>query len=199
MLGLSACLGDGYSYFRHTAGSSLTYFKLPTSWHTFSQSQILAAQGQQTSSFGPGAWTLAFDGSARPAVDDIFSPNSDGPTGLVRVRQLSPSEQDSYSLSDLRSELLGTDPLAGDSTPGKSSFNVLSFELVREPGGFHGMHMVVDVQSGGAAPYRLDQVSLLDGYSQWVYVLGVGCNRICFERNQGAIDQVVSSWTVKSQ
>lgn len=197
---LSGCIGDGYNYFRHTAGPSLTYFKLPTSWHTFDQAEILRAQGQQSSSFGPNSWSIAFDGTPRAAVADVFSGQASQPTGVVRVRELSPQEQDSYSPADLRSELLGTDPLASDSgTTGKASFNVVSFTQVTEAHGYHGMHMVVDLLSSGSPTFRLNQVSLLDAYGRYVYVLGIGCNTACYQRHQGVIDQVVGSWAVKAQ
>jgi hypothetical protein len=198
---LTGCIGDGYSYFRHTAGSSLTYFKLPTSWRTYSQSEILKAQGQQQSSFPGTSWSIAFNGSPRASVSGVFSDHNPYPTGEVRVRQLVPQEQDSYSMSSLRAELLGTDPLSASTstTPTKSSYNVLSYSLLQEANGFHGMHMVVDLVQPGAPTFRLNQVSLLDAYSDEVYVLGIGCNTTCYQKNSGVISAIVSSWAVKDQ
>lgn len=200
-LALSACIGDGYAYFRHSAGSSLTYFKLPASWRTFDQSQLLQAQGQTQSSDPEPSWAVAFNGAPHGTVSGIFSQHNAYPTGEVRVRELSPEEQDGYSISDLRQELLGVDPLnpGTTTTTAAPTFNVVSYSVVQDPNGFHGIHMVVDVIEPGAPTYTLNQVSLLDADSEWVYVLGIGCNITCYAKNSGVIKAVVSSWNVKEQ
>ena len=200
-LSLAGCIGDGYSYFRHTAGPSLTYFKLPQGWHTFDQSEILKAQGQTQSSFPGASWSIAFNGAPRATVSGVFSDHNAYPTGEVRVRQLVAQEQDTYSLSDLRAELLGVDPLSTSTTttPTKGTYDVLSYNVLEKANGYHGMHMVVDLVSPGSPTFRLNQVALLDAYSDEVYVLGIGCNTTCYQRNSGVINAIVSSWAVKQQ
>jgi hypothetical protein len=199
-LALSAC-GSGYQYLSHRDGNGATaFFKLPSGWTLFDQSQVLqAANGplsrQQISQLEGGAWSTSFNGASHASVSQAGDIGGPAPSGVTAVRQLSPTERDQFSLGSLRSAILGDDPLSPSS--GAKKFQVLSYNEFTKPGGLRGSKMVVNVDVGGGTLASLDQVAMVDSGTKYLYLIALGCRVSCYSANHGVIDQVVQSWTVK--
>jgi hypothetical protein len=198
---LAGCSSSGYSYVQHTSGSSDTFFKVPTTWKLFDQGSILKANPNIAPADVPAAekaaWEVEFDGSTQPALNHVLAFAASSPWGVAMVRQLTPTEADSYSFASLRTELLPDDPLAAQQT-GTFTYRVKSVSDITRTGGLRGQQMVVDVVAGQKM-FRLDQVGLVDTATKHVFLLDVGCSLTCFQSNSGLINQVVSSWNVKEQ
>jgi hypothetical protein len=190
-----------YQYVSHRSGTgTATYFKVPSGWTLFDQRQLLeAANGpltsQQVSDLTGQNWSETFSGSPHASASESNSIGGGFPTGYVEVRRLSAQEQDGFSLASLRTEVLPSDPLQASSSG--SPFVVLQYSTLSRPGGLRGSSLVVDIKSSTGKVDTLDQVALVDGATQWVYLLAVGCSASCFGANRSVINQVVNSWTVR--
>ena len=98
---LSGC-GPGYQYFSHRDDSGATaFFKVPSSWSTFDQGQILqAANGpltrDQIKQLSGGTWTTSFYGASHANINQASDVGGATPSGLSAVRLLDPTERDSF-------------------------------------------------------------------------------------------------------
>jgi hypothetical protein len=191
---------SGYQYVSHhqSSGSEL-YFKLPTGWKLFTQQEIIeAANGplnkSQLQQIAGSGWLETFVGASRATVAESTLINGDHPSGIVEARPLSPTEQDSMSLSSLRTELLPSDPL---NPPTPDPYQVLSYSTFTRPGGLRGNKMVVDIKDQSGAVSTFNQVAMVDSQTQWLYLIAVSCKASCYASNQSLINQVINSWNVK--
>ena len=78
---------------------------------------------------------------------------SEHPIGLVIVRNLTPSQRDSFSLSQLRTAILTTDPLSDDTV------SVNKYTDVARKAGFHGseLELSMTLPDGTRAKRRADK------------------------------------------
>ena len=83
--------------------------------------------------------------------------------------------------------------------------DILTYKEVVESGGYHGVRMVFNVSLEGnltVAPgnqvMRISQVALVDPATSLLYLLVVRCSAACYKANQTAIDQIISSFTVRA-
>jgi hypothetical protein len=197
---LSSCISSGYTYFSHTnPDHTVVYFKLPSNWvrYTFS-SDVKAANGQlspsQVSQIQGARWYMSFAGS-RTAKPNLFSDlAAKYPQGIAFVAQLSENARDSFSLAQMRSEILGEDPLA---QANNSPFNVLSYNEFTLNGGIRGSKLVTDIADRGGLTDTYAQVVEVDPGTNYVFALAIACRASCWGPNQGTINQILNTWSVK--
>ncbi len=195
---LSGCLSSGYSYIsrRNPDGTQL-YFKLPSSWKTFDSTQVIeAANGKltyaQVKQIENGEWLMVFAASSKFKLKQAGVSGGTTPQGEAFARQLSPSERDTFALSSLRSAILGSDPLAA--TTGVSILNYTEFTA---PGGVRASKLVVDLSASSGLVTTFGQVVAVDPQTNWEFGIGVSCRASCWGPNQGLLNQILKSWTVK--
>jgi hypothetical protein len=198
-LALAGC-GSGYQYFSHRDDSGATaYFKVPSSWTTFDQGQVLQASNgpltrDQIKQLENGQWLTSFYGASNATVNRASDISGPDPSGLTAVRLLSVSDRDTFSMASLRAAILGEDPF---SPTAEKKYQVLSYDEFTKSGGLRGSKMVVNVDLGGGTIATVNQVAMVDSGTKYLYLIGVGCRVSCYSINHGVIQQVVSSWTVK--
>jgi hypothetical protein len=203
---LSGCLSSGYTYLSHQSpdGTAL-YFKVPGTWTRFgSSSDVKATNGQLSISqisqvlgtqIQGAQWYESFNASphAKPGlfINDL---GSKYPEGIAFTAQLNPSLRDAFSLAGLRSEVLGTDPLA----PAQNSpFNVLAYNEFTKKGGIRGSKLVTDINDGAGITVTYAQIVEVDPATNYVSAIAVGCRASCWGPNQGTINQILNTWNVK--
>jgi hypothetical protein len=196
---LSGCLGTGFTYVSHrNPDGTVLYFKVPDHWKIFNQDQIIlssnpALSRSQLSQIEGSRWLEAFTVSPHPSVKNALNLQGSYPTGFAEARQLNVTERQSYSLSSLRSEILGTDPLSTGSpdTP-------LAYSEFTGANGMRGSRMTVLIPSTGGKFDTYEQIAEVDGGTNWIFIIAVGCTATCWRPNEGLLNQLLDSWAVKA-
>ncbi len=197
---LTGCqLSSSTSYISHRSSDGVDmYFKVPASWKVFDTNQVLEAQNgplgpSQLKQLSSGEWLEAMSAQPGATAKDSLGIGNRYPTAIVEARQLGASEQDGMNFAAMRSELLGTDPLT------TSGFQVLSYSEFTASGGVRGIRMVVNIERGSGPVHTFGQVTAVDAQTSWILAVGIGCTASCWGLNDGAIKEVLDSWTVKEQ
>lgn len=179
---LSGCSAD-YTYLTSTASQS--YLAVPHSWKVYNQKAILAQTG--TSSSFP--YLVFFDGNRHPTLKDTLSPTPQ-PWGVLRIRDLSGSEQVSFSFDSLNNELIQLDQL---SQSGQAQ--VIGNSTLLTHGGYRGVRQEISLQDGSETIVA-EEAGYVNNATTKAWALLVGCSSTCFSRNHAEINRVVRSWTV---
>jgi hypothetical protein len=192
---VAGCAGTGYHYVKSSENKA--YFKIPDGWRLYSQEQILdRAKGlspREKQAELDSTWRVVFDGAPKPALAHLFDTRSKHPTGMALVLQLSFDDSDSVSLMALRNFFFDIDGAAQNNTG-----EVISYESVELDGGFHGIHIVATLDDDRGRPLTINETAVLDQSTSKLYIFIVGCEATCYEDEQGSIERIVKSWTVRN-
>jgi hypothetical protein len=196
MAGLTACGAPQYTYVADSAAKA--YFKVPYSWHAISQSAL--AQSLQTT--GTGVWVSAFGATSAESSQDVFSFDVDQPFVFAEVETLNSATSAALSYNGLTDIFLPVTSQARSAESGE--LPVTNFQLLRQstltPGshGVHGVRVTYDYTYQDGTADTFDQVALTNADQTQVYLLMVHCTTSCYNHNQKAIDDIMSSFTVGS-
>ena len=183
-----------------------TYFKLPTSWHVFTQLDYLVNEG--VGSLPPDEqfdaahkfFFTPFDANLTPTLANVDTLDGNVPAGLEEIVVLNDQERDTFSLSTIRNFSIKVDQAQADAATKKTAptIRIISQNpaLVR-PGGYHGSEIVYSVDAAGGTTKTVDQVALVDPATRILYILSIGCEAHCFTDYQSTIATVVQSWTIR--
>lgn len=192
---LAGCAGSGYEYVESSENNA--YFKVPKEWKVFDKEQILGASEEQLSQTETSnlRFVSIFDGDPNPSLEHELT-TAEHPFGLVRVRELTLEERDTFSLSALRNEVVRIDDILEN--------ELGEVELVEQPRsilkekGLAGTRLVYTV-NGPDGSFTVDQTGLVDPGTHVVYFFIVGCETTCFSENRRLISEVADSWTIKER
>ena len=187
---LASCATTRYTYISNSA--TQTFFKVPSSWRVYNQTQTRHDLSLTDSASFP--FLSVFDADPHPSVAHDIS-SADHPFGLARVRTLSLQEHDEFSFMTLRNELFKIDD-AINADP--NSVDVLTAKLIVHHA-LRGSHLEYTVHAPDGTSFTVDQVGLVDTPTKQVWFLAVGCLADCYRTNEGAIHQIVDSWTVEGR
>jgi hypothetical protein len=199
----ASCTLSGLSYVSHTdAAQESVYYAIPSSWQRFNVEQVFRSADPKASvatldQVEQSLWGNIVVGrhmTSLAAASQGFG--STFPFGIVKAQELTPQEQDTFSLATLRTLILQQDPFNPSSS--LYHFTVLSYTTFVRKGGFRGSTMLVKEQVGGAPPIELEQVAEVNPATTWAYVLGIGCTARCFAANQAQIATVINSFGVEA-
>lgn len=197
---LAACQPSGFTYVRNTEDGA--FVKFPSTWHYFDDKDISERQAE-AAGLTPGRaeqldqlqWAVAFDADPNPSLDHLFNEPNGYPVGYARVRHLDDEERDLFSLASLRNEFIQFDEIA--------QMDIGRIEMVQapkeitKPGGLRGLHMRFTIRSITGGVFTYDQTTYVDGATQKVYLLAIGCTVECFKSHTAEIEQIAASWTIK--
>jgi len=191
----AGCAGSGYHYVKNS--DDRTYFKVPEGWKLFDEDQVLKVFARDLSprerdAERDSSWQVVFDASPRPSIAHLGDPKAKHPNGIAVVRELSFDDSDSLSLGSMRNLFFDV-----DSAVQNQMGEIVSYEPLELDGGFHGFHMVAEVDSENGAVVTLDQTTLVDQATSKVYTLLVTCTAQCYADHSDQIGRVVDSWTVR--
>jgi hypothetical protein len=192
----AACTSTGYHYVKNS--DDRTYFKVPDGWKLFGEDAVMKVFGKGLSprerrTERDTTWQVVFDASPKPSIDHLGDPKAKHPNGIAVVRELSFDDADTMSISSLRNLFYDVDSAIQNDTG-----EVLTYEPLEPDGGFHGFHLVANVDADKGRVVTLDQTTLVDQATSKVYSLLVTCDADCYDHNSEQIGHVVDSWTVKS-
>jgi len=211
---VSACSSSKYDF---ESNKKLgVYLKVPKSWNKLSQDQLfpLYAQGdKQPSEEGfqilkQVMWERAWDSSPKPAVDHFVLGEANAPVARASVRSLTVDQQKTMSLDTLKNLALGaySENLQGFKelirNPGTSDLVSADFIPLEDkelrPDGFFGVRQLFEARNTtDQSLYVIGFIGLVDNARTRLYTLTMHCNRRCYVANQGAVQKVLDSFTVR--
>lgn len=197
---VASCGAPQYTYVADT--SAHAYFKVPSGWHAVPAGALASALRLN----GSGAWLSAFGADKSTATaGSIFSFDVRKPFVFAEVGRLNTQASDALSYNSLTDMFLPVTSTARSAAQGQ--FPVANFRLLRQSTlalaqGVHGVRVTYQytftngVAEGSTDTF--DQVALTNADQTSVYLLIVHCTTSCFSQNKNAINDVVSSFTVRS-
>jgi hypothetical protein len=205
---LSGCGAPEYQYPK-SAEHNL-YFKVPTTWKALDQSVVDAVTfGDPTSMAAQqkraAGWAAAYDASPQPDVRHL---QAGYPTTAPAVRAfvlpLDSEAQGAVSFDALRDAVLPTTEGAREQAAADPSFPFSDFELVGEQlvspePGLRGVRLVYNYRSPSEQLQTYDQLMLTNDATNLLYGLVIQCSAECYLDRQAEIQDVVSSFTVRSK
>jgi len=197
---LTGCAAPQYTYVANSGAS--TYFKVPHSWHPISASS-LAAELRAVSG-GPGSgWNVAYEAGSDPTARDFLSFNTSQPFVFAEVGTLTSTASSELSYDTLRDFFLpvtSTDRQQYSSEPGYplSDFSQIRDQTLALAQGVHGVRETFDYTYTGGISDTFDEVALTNADQTVVYFLVLHCTTSCYNNDQTEINDVMSSFTVRS-
>ena len=201
---LSSCVTGGFNYYNFVTSSGADmYFKVPSSWADYGPSQVFGTthvtlSQSQLTVIEAGNWANVFAASSAKSLAGLTGIFSKVPFGISQATKLTPSERDSFSNSSLRSLLLPVDPLLSSSSNSGVQYTSKGYSEFVTPNGMRGSKMVVEIKELGKPAAVLSQVAEVDSSTNWVYLIAVGCDLSCYNTNSSVINEIISSWSVRS-
>jgi hypothetical protein len=191
----AACSSTGYHYVKNS--DDRTYFKVPEAWKLYGEEQVLESYSKDLSPRERAVerdttWQVVFDASPQPSLTHLGDPKAHHPNGIAIVRELSFDDTDTLSLVSLRNLFYDIDTAVQNQMG-----EVITYEMLEPDGGFHGFHLVAEVDAEKGRTVTLDQTTLVDQATSKVYTLLVTCDAKCYDDNVDQIERVVKSWTVQ--
>jgi hypothetical protein len=196
--GLSACGAPQYAYSADYAAN--TYFKVPYGWHHLSPAEVAAGMHGAPPA---GVWTSAFD-AGKASADDLGSFVAESPFVLAEVFKLNQTAAAGLSYNGLEDAFLPVTSTARQAATGSSltGFKLLNHQMLALGQGVHGVRDIFQytdqVLPGINVVDTFDEVALTNDIDTQVYLLLVHCTDSCYSQNQKAINDVMTSFTVRS-
>jgi hypothetical protein len=198
---ISGCSPPKYTYIGDQNND--TYFKVPHSWGEVSSTDLCQELETQTNTDEcPPFWTIAYEGQHDTSANGFLAFDLNHPFVYSQVEPYQSTTATPLSDEALEDILLPVSETAReeDEAEGVSlpDFKSLLDTEVSEPGGFHGVHEIFDYTEPGVATDTFDEVVLTNGTNSDIYLLFLHCTASCYAQDQTTINDVMSSFTVRS-
>jgi hypothetical protein len=193
---VTGCAAPAYTYVANSNAN--TYFKVPHGWHAISAGSLQKVLNESGGS--SSAWTVAYEAGTKPTADDLFSFNTTQPFVFAEVGDLNSSASQEISYDSLKDIFLPVSSEARQQEP--SDYPLKDFKSIRDqtltPGqGVHGVRETFDYTDGSVTD-TFDEVSLTNADQTVIYLLFLHCTASCYSSDQNEINDVMSSFTVRS-
>ena len=197
---LSGCAAPQYTYVANSGAS--TYFKVPNGWHKISDSSLSAELQQATGSSG-GGWTVAYEAGHKPTAGDFLSFGTAQPFVFAEVGQLNSTASSQLSYDSLRDFFLPVTSTARQNAAAQgfplTGFKQIRDQLLTPSQGVHGVRETFDYTYTGGVTDTFDEIALTNADQTVVYLLVLHCTTSCYSTDQNEINDVMSSFTIRSQ
>jgi hypothetical protein len=175
-----------------------TYFKVPHGWHQISGSALQKAEAEVQ--YPAGAWQVAYEAGGSPAASDFLGFGSDQPFVFAEIGPLTQAGSQDLSYNVLRDIFLPVTSTTRQNEP--AGYPLTGFKQIRDenltPGlGVHGVRETFDYTLNGATD-TFDEIALTNAEQTVVYFLVLHCTVSCYSSDQTAINDVMSSFTIRS-
>jgi hypothetical protein len=193
---VAGCAAPQYTYVTNSGAN--TYFKVPHGWHEISAASLQHVLNESGGS--NSAWTVAYEAGGKPTADDLFSFNTTQPFVFAEVGDLNSSASQEISYDSLKDIFLPVSSEARQQEP--SDYPLKNFKSIRDqtltPGqGVHGVRETFEYTDGSVTD-TFDQVALTNADQTVIYLLFLHCTASCYSSDQTEINDVMSSFTVRS-
>jgi hypothetical protein len=194
---VTGCGAPQYTYVANSNES--TYFKVPHSWHQISGSALTKIESQLQ--YPAGAWQVAYEAGGSPNASDFLGFGSTHPFVFAEIGSLTPAGSQDLSYNVLRDIFLPVTSTARQNEP--SGYPLTGFKQIRDqnltPGrGVHGVRETFDYTLQGGPTDTFDEIALTNAEQTVVYFLVLHCTTSCYSSDQTAINDVMSSFTIRS-
>jgi hypothetical protein len=198
---LTGCAAPQYTYVANSGQS--TYFKVPHSWHEISASSLAAELRAETGSAG-GGWSVAYEAGSDPTAKDFLSFDTSQPFVFAEVGTLTAAASGELSYDTLRDFFLPVTSTARQNAASQQGFPLSNFNQIRDETlalsqGVHGVRETFDYTYADGATDTFDEIALTNADQTTVYLLVLHCTTSCYNNDQTEINDVMSSFTVRSQ
>ena len=199
-VGLSGCAAPEFTYIANSTTN--TYFKVPYGWHKISDTSLSNELKVATGGSGGGAWTVAYEAGLKPTAGDFLSFGTAHPFVFAEVGQLNSTASNSLSYDSLRDFFLPVTQNARQSASAQG-FPLTGFKQIRDQTlqlgqGVHGVRETYNYTFTGGIADTFDEVALTNANHTVVYLLVLHCTTSCYSTDQTEINDVMSSFTIRS-
>jgi hypothetical protein len=196
---LSGCAAPQFTYVANSSES--TYFKVPNAWHKISDA-ALSSELRAVAGGSGGGWTVAYDAGHKPTAGDFLSFGTPEPFVFAEVGQLSSTASNELSYDTLRDFFLPVTSTARQNAAAQG-FPLTGFKQIRDQvltlgQGVHGVRETYDYTMNGGVSDTFDEVALTNADQTVVYLLVLHCTTSCYSNDQTEINDVMSSFTIRS-
>jgi hypothetical protein len=177
-----------------------TYFKVPYAWHKISDSSLASILKQETGSSG-GGWSVAYEGGRSPTAKDFLDFDTTQPFVFAEVGQLSSDASSQLSYDTLRDFFLPVTSTTRQEVASEG-FPFTDFQQIRDQvltlaQGVHGVRETFNYTDAGRAD-TFDEIALTNADQTVVYLLVLHCTTACYSQDQTQINDVMTSFTIRS-
>jgi hypothetical protein len=196
---VTGCAAPQYTYVANSSES--TYFKVPHSWHQISPDS-LAKILQQDSGGSGGGWTVAYQAGSSPTAGDFLNFDTSQPFVFADVGTLTSTASQGLSYNELRDFFLPVTSSTRQEVSSQGNFPLTDFKQLSDQQlmlsqGVHGVREIYDYTDAGISD-TFDEVALTNADQTVVYLLVLHCTTSCYNSNQTEINDVMTSFTVRS-
>jgi hypothetical protein len=192
---LAACGEPDNRYVKNSSDG--LYLRIPGSWATYDEDDWIEAQDEVTDSqaeaFKAATWLMAFDAAPDPSIDNVVAFVTEHPTGVAQIQQVSPQQRDELSLKSLRNTLYPIDDLLEQDQASVDSYEELDLD-----DGFRGSRMIARLRAEDGEEVVVDQAAAVDADTTKIYIVALSCSADCYADNEGTIDDVLDSLTLRT-
>ena len=196
---VTGCAAPQYTYVANSGAN--TYFKVPHSWHQIGADALSAELKAVTGSSG-GGWQVAYEAGGKPTAGDFLSFATGQPFVFAEIGTLNSTATNELSYDTLRDFFL---PVTSNARQNASAqgFPLTGFKQIRDQmltlsQGVHGVRETYNYTSAGGASDTFDMDALTNADQTVVYLLVLHCTTSCYSNDQTAINDVMSSFTIRS-
>ena len=191
---VAGCGAPQYTYVANSGAN--TYFKVPYGWHKISAAALKKVTGSSS-----GVWTVAYQAGSRPSASDLLSFGTSQPFVFSEIGTLSATGMNELSYDSLRDFFLPVTSTAR-STASSEGFPYTGFSQIRDqvltPGqGVHGVRETFDYTDNGVTD-TFDEIALTNPDQTKVYFIVLHCTSSCYSSDKTEINDVMSSFTIRS-
>jgi len=192
---LSGCAAPQFTYVANSGAS--TYFKVPYGWHKISPSSLANELKSATGSSGGSAWTVAYEAGGKPSAGDFLSFGASQPFVFAEVGQLNSTASNELSYDTLRDIFMPVTSTARQNAQGLTGFSQIRDQVLALSQGVHGVRETFDYSYLGISD-TFDEIALTNADQTVVYLLVLHCTTSCYSNDQTEINDVMSSFTIRS-
>jgi len=185
-----------------TNSGASTYFKVPYAWHKISDASLSSELQAETGSPGSG-WKVAYEAGHKPKAGDFLSFGAADPFVFAEVGQLNSTASNELSYNVLRDIFLPVTSNARQSAAAQQGYPISAFKQLRDQTltlsqGVHGVRETFNYTFKGGVTDTFDEVALTNADQTVVYLLVLHCTSSCYSNDQSEINDVMSSFTIRS-
>jgi hypothetical protein len=149
-----------------------------------------------------GGWTTAYEAGHKPTAGDFLAFGTAQPFVFAEVGQLNSTASNELSYDTLRDFFLPVTSTARTNAA-TQGFPLTGFKQIRDQTlslnqGVHGVRETFDYTYTGNVTDTFDEVALTNADQTVVYLLVLHCTTSCYSSDQSEINDVMSSFTIRS-
>jgi hypothetical protein len=179
--------------------SQSTYFKVPHGWHQIGGSALQKVEAEVQ--YPAGAWQVAYEAGGSANAGDFLGFGADHPFVFAEIGTLTQAGSQDLSYNVLRDIFLPVTSTARQNEP--AGYPLTGFKQIRDQNltqglGVHGVRETFEYTLNGGLTDTFDEIALTNAEDTVVYFLVLHCTTSCYSSDQTQINDVMSSFTIRS-